>query len=497
MDDENLPALSLDKTKKSMNAINSEGMSYSMMLGIGDAYISAAAVALGASNFYIGLLAAAPQLLGAAMQSISLSVLRLIKNRKSMVVAGVLFHSLCWLPIIAMLLWPSTFSMPVILIFFTLGAASSLLVNPAWSSLVSDIVNSNQRAGFFAHRNQLMQIVLFVATFGTGFLLDMVKAQYEARLAFAFVFFLAFLSRLISAYQNSKIADVPYECLQMNEIKLKHLFLLPAYKKELWFLVFIALLNFTTQFASPFFTPYMLNNLHYDLALLGVMTAISILAKIVSFPYWGKVIDRYSNRTVLFVTAFMVPVVPLLWLFGDNIWLIGVAQVFSGFIWAGCDLAVSNSVLSMVGRELRPSFIAKYNSFAAFSNAIGAIAGALFLANFGNVIMFGFSGILLVFLISGIGRFLVAFIFTSKLWTKKEIHNTSEERAMILQLVAVYPTRGAMHQVMNGWNFTRKIIETGAKKSEKAIISGIETTEEIVFDEGKKIISKLSKKKRL
>lgn len=497
MENEEAPALGVEERKKSMDRITAEGMTYSIMTGIGDAYVPAAAVALGASNFYIGMLAAAPQLLGAVSQSVSLSALRIIKNRKTMLVAGTLFHSLCWLPIIGVLLWPTPLSIPLLIAFFSLGAASSLFVNPAWSSLVSDIVEPNMRAEFFARRNQAMQIVLFAAIFGTGIALTMLEAEYEARLAFAFVFFLAFLSRLASVFYNSQVSDVKYECAKMNEIKLKHLFLLPAYKNELWFIVFVALMNFTVTFCSPFFTPYMLNDLGYDVGLLGVMTAITILAKIISFPYWGKVIDRFSNRTVLIATAFMVPIIPIIWLFGRDVWIIAFAQAFSGFIWAGCDLAIFNSALSLVGRELRPSFIAKYNALGAFANACGAIAGAIFLASFGSLVLFGFSGILLVFLLSGIARFVVALVFTPKLLTKTEIYNTSDERAMIFRLVAVYPTQGAVHQVMNGWDFTRKIIASGKEKGEIALASGIETTGEIVKRGGRKIASTFSRKKRL
>ena len=491
------PVLGPEDSKRSMHSITAEGMTSSMMSGIGDAYISAAAVTLGASNFYIGMLTAVPQLLGAITQSMSLSALRILKDRKVMLMAGTLLHSLCWLPIIATLIWPSAFSIPVLIAFFSLGTAASLFINPAWSSLVSDIVEPNKRAEFFAHRNQLMQVVLFIATFGTGFVLSALEAQYEARLAFAFVFFFAFLSRLSSVYYDFKTSNVKYEVAFLNEIKFKHLFLLPAYKNELWFLAYVALMNLAVQFCSPFFIPYMLNNLKYDIGTVGLLTAIAILAKVVCFPYWGKAIDQFGNRAVLITTSFMVPLVPIFWMMGNNVWTMAFAQAFSGFMWAGCDFATFNSALSLVGRELRPSFIAKYNAFGAFANAAGAIAGALFLAGFGDVAILGFSGILLTFLISGIGRFVVALIFMPKILSKQEMFNRSQDRAMIFRIVAVHPTQGAIHQVMNGWDFTRKIIASGAEKGEIALASGIEATEEIVKTGGRKLASTLSRRKRL
>ena len=49
-------------------------MAYSVMSGLGDAYLPAALVLLGASDFWIGMLAALPQLLGGISQSFSLLI---------------------------------------------------------------------------------------------------------------------------------------------------------------------------------------------------------------------------------------------------------------------------------------------------------------------------------------------------------------------------------------------------------------------------------------
>src|SRR3989344_1123328 len=269
--------LTHEQRKKSMNAVAAEGMSYSVMAGVGDAYIPAAAVALGASNFYIGLLTALPQLFGAALQFFSLSALRVLRNRKILVMLGCLLHALTWLPVIALLLWPGPLSVPLIIFFFSLGAGFSLFLNPAWSSWVSDIVPENERGSYFANRSRLMQFTLFAATFAAGFALQELALAFEARLAFAAVFVLAFLARLSSVFFNMKVGDVKYEIQLIREIGIKHLFLLPAYRNELWFLAFVALMGFSSLFASPFFTPYLLNNLGYDVVALGMLTAVTVL----------------------------------------------------------------------------------------------------------------------------------------------------------------------------------------------------------------------------
>ena len=483
--------------KKSMDCINADGMGYAAMTGIGDAYIPAAAVALGADNFYIGLLAALPQFIGALLQFGSLNALRFFKDRRALVLTGSFLQALCWLPIIGLLLWPGGLSVPLIIFFFSLGAAISLMINPIWSSWVGDIVPENERARFFANRNRLMQLVLFAATFATGLILHELSLGLGAAAAFAVMFVLPFLSRLSTVFFNSKVSNVAYDLQLVREIRLKHLFQLPAYKNELWFLIFMALVNFTVQFASPFFTPYMLENLGFDVGLLGIMTAASIAAKILSYPYWGKAIDRFGNRAVLVSTAFAMVFVPILWLFtADPAWLIAF-QVFSGFAWSGLDLASFNFALSMVGRELRPSFISKYNAFNGVFYAAGSIAGGLFLVMFGSASFLGFSGILLVFLISGALRLAAVLAFAPKLSTSREPENTTDRRGMVFNLIAVYPTQGAVHQVVNGWNFTKKAMAAESAKGGRALASGLGATGEFLKIGGRKIASGIAKKRKL
>ncbi len=495
MDGEN----GLDRNRRNSSMKNSvaDGMGYSVMAGVGDAYLPAAAVALGASNFQIGLLAALPQVFGALLQFVSLTALRIVKDRKMLVIAGSFFQACCWLPIIIVTAWPGPQSVPAMILFFTLGFGVTLMVNPIWSSWIADIVPDNERAGFFARRNKLMQLVLFVATFLTGILLQELQLGLPATAAFAAVFLIPFLSRLSTVFFHYKTENVRYELQLVREIKLKHLFLLPSYRHELWFLVFIAMINFSVQFASPFFTPYMLGSLGFDLGLLGVITAASVLAKILAYPYWGKAIDRFGNRAVLVSTAFAMIIIPLMWLFSTDVaWLIAF-QVFSGFVWSGLDLASFNFALSMVGREVRPSFISKYNAFGGVFYAAGATAGGLFLQYFSGASLLGFSGILLVFLISGLMRLAVVVIFAPKLSSSREVENTTGQRGMVLKLVAIYPTQGAVQHVVDGWNFTRKAVEGETLRGGLALASGLGATNDIIKEGSRKLASRIGRKNRL
>ncbi|MCX8197026.1 MAG: MFS transporter [Candidatus Micrarchaeota archaeon] len=477
--------------RESMGNSIKEGAGYAIMTGAGDTYLPAAILHLGASNFQIGVLAALPHIVGGISQFFSLDVLRLIKSRKVLVTLSAAIQALCWIPIILTLVLPIEKNVELIILSYTIGAMFVWIANPAWSSWITDIVPENERADFFAKRNKIMQLLLFLTTFAVGVLLNELQRAVPVAIAFGLIFIIPFVSRLATIVYHWKTADIKYEIQLVKEIKLKHLFLLPSYKKELWFLIFIAMINFSVQFASPFFTPYMISGLGFSLEIVGIMIAASILAKVISYEYWGKAIDRFGNRLVLIATSFGMVLIPFSWLIStDKLWLL-FSQIYSGFIWAGLDLASFNFALSIVGRELRPSFISKYNAFGSLFYASGAIAGGIFL-QIKDITLAGLSGIPLVFLISGIMRLSAILIFASRITTSKEIVNKSEERGMIIKLVAVYPTQGAIQQVLDGWNFTRKIVRKKAIEGKNYFAYAIKSTKEII-KRGEKITAKFKR----
>jgi MFS family permease len=473
--------------RKAMRNSDLNGMSYAAMVGMGESYIPAAALSLGATDFHIGMLSAFPQFLGAVFQFFSIPVIRLFGSRKWATLAGDLFQGLVYLPIIALLLWPGELSVPLLILFFSLGTAGMLMINPAWSSWVSDIVPDSARPTFFARRNRVVQLVLFISTFGAGYALRALELNYSAAIAFSLVFLGAAISRAFSAYFNFLIPDIKYEIQLFREIRFSQLFTLPGYRNELWFLMFMALINATTQFAAPFFIPHMIGNLHFDLGLVGMLIAIPVIAKVFFFPYWGWAADRFGNRAVLVSTSFLTPAMPLFWLLSSDPAHIVLFQIFSGFAWAGFDLAAFNYALSLVERDLRPSFISKYNAFNGFFYALGAVCGGLFLSQFPSFALLGFVGIPLVFLLSGIARLITFVIFSPKLSSAHEIMNTTSDRAMILQIVAVAPAQGAIQQVMHGWNFTRKAVRQGAVHGGWAIKEGIGRSKRFVEGKVRKI----------
>ena len=69
------------------------------MVGFGENYISPFAIALNATNQQIAFLASMPQLLSSLFQLLAAKITDLIKNRKKIILWGVIIQALVWLPL--------------------------------------------------------------------------------------------------------------------------------------------------------------------------------------------------------------------------------------------------------------------------------------------------------------------------------------------------------------------------------------------------------------
>lgn len=72
----------------------------------------------------------------------------------------------------------------------------------------------------------------------------------------------------------------------------------------------------------------MLRDLQFTYLQFTLNTAASILVQFVLLRYWGRIADRKGNRYVMALGATVIPVLPVLWLFSDNlVYLMGVQML--------------------------------------------------------------------------------------------------------------------------------------------------------------------------
>ncbi len=342
------------------------------MSGAGESYLSAFAVFLKATNPQIALLASLPQLVGALFQFASVRLLNLLKSRKKIILYGVTGQALTWLFILSTPLLPENQAINwlilSVIVYFLLGS----FANPAWNSLMGDLVNSNQRGRYFGRRNGVMSIAAFASLCFAGALLHQSEKWGRVGLGFTLLFSIALIARLISARYLSLMSEPQYTPRAEDHFSIWQFLRNGRNTNFGRFVLFTALIHFSVHVSGPFISPYLLRDLNFSYLQFTCSSAATVLAQFLTLHIWGRFGDQFGNKKVLAISGALLPIIPLFWLSTTNFYLILAIQIFGGIAWAGFSLSMGNFVFDAVSPAKRAQCIAIYNS----ANAIGIFLGA-------------------------------------------------------------------------------------------------------------------------
>ena len=438
--------------KKSLVYSIIDGCAWSVMFGLGESYFTAFAVFLKASNTLIGLLATLPQLIGSAFQLISANILDRSGNRKRLIVPPVILQTLTWVPMFLLpFIWKEKGAVLLIVCVIAYRIADNL-VAPAWNSLMGDLVPPDKRGEYFGTRNRICSAFAFGATLLGGMILYLMKPINEW-VGYAIIFGIAFIARSVSAYYLHLMAEPPYVVTPKDRFSLWDFTRQFPKSNFTRFVFYVAFINFAVMVAGPYFSVYMLRELHFSYAQYTVALAIQTMAQVITIPYWGKLGDRFGNKKIIAINGYLIAVVPVVWLLSSNFYWILIYQIFSGIVWGGLGLAIGNYLFDAVSPPKRArcaAYIALYNTVGMFFGAL--LGGWLsnYLSNSLDLLIWQFSlvsPLQMLFLISGLLRLLFAAIFIRTIKEVRDVEQISSAE-FILQI----------SQINNIWRSTNLLI---------------------------------------
>lgn len=386
-------------------AVLADGVFFSLMVGTGETYLPAFALALGASQLLegleitTGLLAAIPIFLGAIIQLVTpYAVRRLGSHRRwSMIAVGCQATSLLLIPLAALL---DGWALPMLFLAATVYWTSGLSCGPAWNTWMEDVIPATSRTHFFARRVRICQFCTMLGFVIGGLLLETGKRGDWLIPAFAALFSLASLSRFVSTYLLSRTTEpANARIVARTHVGLKEICsrLLPnwtmgksaAYEQGkpvagmqmLWFLF---AMQASVQLSGPYFTPFMLRKmeLRYDEFMLLVV--LGFLGKVVALPAWGRLANRAGPRILLWAGGMgMVPLsgawIALEWLEQPRLFLCCL-QFAGGIAWAAYELGFFLMFFEAIPRRERTSVLTIFNFGNSASLLVGAVIGACWLS---------------------------------------------------------------------------------------------------------------------
>jgi MFS family permease len=366
-------------------------------------FITPYALTMQATTQQIGYLSSLPNFANMLIQLFAPLISERIGSRKSLLVWSVFVQALLWLPI---LLIPFIFHANLVwwlIGFVTLSTAAGGMIGPPWSSMIADLTPPALRGRYFGVRTWITNLMALVFSFVSAGLLQFLTGN--TRLAFAIIFAGAGISRMVSCYYVTQVAE-PKPALSVNT----HRESIPQIAKGLWstnigrFIIFAFFMTLAQNIDAPFFSVYLLRGLKINYINYQVINATMAIVPTFVAVWWGRRAGRAGNLKVLHITALMIPFVSFLWLVSPNVvWLCSV-QIYSGFVWAGFNLCIGLFIWDAAPQDNRSRFIALFGGL----NALGITLGALIGGNLGpHLPEISGSYFLTLFLIAGVVKLLV------------------------------------------------------------------------------------------
>lgn len=455
------------EVRRGLKCLLYDGGLFSTMSSLcGGLFVTAYALVLGASDFWIGILAALPMLADAA-QPVGAWVLERFGDRRRFSLIMFACGRSLWvivvlLPFLGYHGGKSETILYVLLSVTTLSAVLGAFGMVSQISLMADIVPADRRGRYFGARATIGTAASSLVALGGGRFLDWWKNIHGPNdpHGFTIVYALGLVAGLLSVAMIARLPQpeastdkpAPYREVLQAMLKHRHFCNLIAYR---------TLLAFSVAFAGPFFAVYMLKILHMSYALVSTYQVVTSLCMVMAMRPWGRLSDHFGNRPVIIGTTFGAAIIPLIWLLtaSGNRWVILVVFVVSGISWAGLMLSTFNLLLKITPDEQRSIYIGIFNATVGLSWAAGAAAGGWvsqslehFRWQIGGAVFINFH---VLMLFSGLGR--LASIVLIRRVAEPQAARVTRMMRVLWRTRAVNPLRAAQYYwyVLQNWRSDR------------------------------------------
>lgn len=349
-------------------------------------YLISFALILGASNFYIGLIAAVP-FLSQIAQFLGIILIRKAQNRKLIVLSA---SALSRLILIIIAIAPFIVSFKVALNILVGGLLVRNLLGAiggvSWNSWMKDLIPENTMGQFFAKRMGKAAMVGIPLLITFSLFLDYWTTQFPNQeiVGYSILFLAGMAAGLIGLYFLYKTPEITINP-QMTSISLQDLFARPFKDRKFTnLLLFLFVWNFSVNLAAPFFTVYMLEQLGLSIFYVTGFMIISMVMSMMFLRIWGSVIDRFSNKTALLLAGPLFASTFVLWTFTTlggtyflTIPLIFLIHIINGVTISGIVLATGNIALKLSPKDQSTPYLATVGITNSIASGLAVIFGGL------------------------------------------------------------------------------------------------------------------------
>lgn len=326
--------------------------------------------AIGASDFVLSVLLAIPFALR-TVQLLASYILERSRKRIQLLTGVGLISRLLWVPIAFVPLFvpmeQTSLRLWLILVLYALSSGSGVFIDSAYLSLAADVVPLRIRGRFFSLRSRLNMFASIFAGLIAGYVLDYVTGT-DGLLGYIICISVAGVlgAADIACFLTTKFPPMP----EPDAAEIKNTQSFPSMIKEvLKNKPFMKLVGYWTLWSllaylmTPFYNVFMLE--YVKMSFSEIFIFCNIPANITAFLFlsrWGRVMDEYGYKPVLFICTILTGITPLLWTFSyeGNLLFVTLSQLIAGAFFYPIDLSGQNTIMNAAPNRNRSMYTAIY-----------------------------------------------------------------------------------------------------------------------------------------
>jgi len=393
------------------------GQIFSTLSGSGSAFLTRFAIMLNATPLHFAILSAISQV-SQVFQPIGSLITRRRTKRKSVVLT--LQFIGCGIALtygVLPFIFPPENAIRIFLLLFFVSIALLSPASNVWIGWISDVVPLRVRGSFFSTLSQYGMLTAVGVSYGFSFFIDRFSSEggkdYHSQASTFFkvenlplAFAIMFVAAVVTAFSGlGVLARLPEKKKKIEEESTVGMFFLPMKDNNFRrFLLYSCWWTLAVGIGAPFWQPFMLQKLHMTLFEVQIYGSINMVASILVFRFWGRLIDAYGNRTAMRLVILLGGFNPMVWLFvtPHNYPVLYLEAITSGVMWAGAGLVATNFVLSIAPEDRKQLYSGVSGAFSGLAMMTTMLGSGVFLPqnlSIGNIslepeqVLFGLTGI--------------------------------------------------------------------------------------------------------
>jgi len=340
--------------------------------------------------------------------------------------AFVAFGTMMGLTFVYLFLWAAT---PIdMIIMYAIQSILFSIQIPTWLSLIGGLMGERNRGDQLGILGMITNVASLAATLISGVLagfpgiLPLLRSSFgdlglvifpsveSWREVYYIPFFLTAVIGISSSILSLLITEIPrkHDGPRRFPPLLKLLSRPGDFRRFSFVAVFF---SFAMSMAWPYFIIVQrewLGNSIFEIALASALMTTSTV--IFTIPF-GRLSDRVGRKPLILLGRGLLFLVPIMYAFAWNVWIVYTANILAGFCTASAFNAITAYIYDIAPAAERGSHIAVFNTFTGIVYLLGSFLAGLLGQLLFVILSSEYLAVFIMLILSGVLRFVASFFY--------------------------------------------------------------------------------------